>query len=255
MRVTPYIFTKGQRAFIRKYAHLPYKEIIRLSGEKYGCCFPFKDLNQYCRANGLKKTQKTIDPTMADFIRSLMPLHHAKVAAAVNAKYGTNYNRKTIGVVMFNFGIKSGLKNDGETQNINSPIGREKITFNGGQKIWVIKTAQGWKHKNRVIWEQAHGAIPLGYNIIYLDTNTENCTLENLAMVNDSVHGIMSKNGLYNVNPEITKIGITIAEHKSIIVKMAGNNLMTQFNKKRLKAAKEAETGKPKIGRPKKAAV
>ena len=37
--------------------------------------------------------------------------------------------------------------------------------------------------KHRWVWEQAHGPIPKGYNIMFRDGNRLNCSLDNLELV------------------------------------------------------------------------
>lgn len=37
--------------------------------------------------------------------------------------------------------------------------------------------------KHRWLWEQAHGAIPKGYNVQFKDGDTLNCVLDNLYLI------------------------------------------------------------------------
>jgi hypothetical protein len=70
-----------------------------------------------------------------------------------------------------------------------------------------------WQEKHRWLWEQEHGKIPAGMNIIFLDKNPLNCTLKNLAMVSKAEQIIISQHGLHFDNPEATLAGIAIARH------------------------------------------
>ena len=56
-------------------------------------------------------------------------------------------------------------------------------------------------HKHRYLWEQAHGTIPKGYNIIFKNGNTLNCCLENLVCVSNEE--LMQKNTIHRYPNEL----------------------------------------------------
>jgi len=67
-------------------------------------------------------------------------------------------------------------------------VGTEKKTSSRPGKdpgYWKVKIAEPnvWKFKHRYLWEQAHGPIPKGRALIFIDSNENNCTLENLALL------------------------------------------------------------------------
>ena len=59
------------------------------------------------------------------------------------------------------------------------PIGYERRTVDG---YWEVKVAEPnvFKAKHRILWEQHHGPIPRGTNIVFIDGNPENITIGNL---------------------------------------------------------------------------
>ena len=61
-------------------------------------------------------------------------------------------------------------------------VGYERINDDG---YIMIKVEEGKKMvlKHRWVWEQAHGVIPRGYNIMFRDGNRLNCSLDNLELV------------------------------------------------------------------------
>src|SRR5690606_36438394 len=69
-----------------------------------------------------------------------------------------------------------------------------------------------WRHKHRVIWEEANGPIPRGYVLIFLDQNKQNVTLENLALIPRSKLSILNKKGLLYDHAEFTKTGLIMAD-------------------------------------------
>ena len=75
------------------------------------------------------------------------------------------------------------------TQRPNSPTfrqpGYECVRNEKGVKIIWIKPFDGRRMmpKHRWLWEQAHGAIPKGYNVQFKDGDTLNCVLDNLYLI------------------------------------------------------------------------
>lgn len=61
----------------------------------------------------------------------------------------------------------------------HKPVGYERKTKDG---YWEVKVAEPrtFKAKHRLLWERHHGPIPKGVNIVFIDGNTDNVTIENL---------------------------------------------------------------------------
>jgi len=76
----------------------------------------------------------------------------------------------------------------------------------------------GKNAKKRESWEAINGKIPDKHVLIHLDGNGKNYQMENLACVSTSVLRVMVKNNLISDDPEITRTGIAIAEHKMAIL-------------------------------------
>lgn len=98
------------------------------------------------------------------------------------------------------------------------PVGYERITRDGYIEVKIKMRPShpscndNFKLKHRLVWEEAHGPIPEGCNIIFLDGNRQNCDLENLAIVTKAEHQQMTRRGLRSVIPQITETGIIIAK-------------------------------------------
>lgn len=70
----------------------------------------------------------------------------------------------------------------GQRPSTWKPIGSERINVDG---YIEVKVAEGkpWRHKHRVMWEEAHGPVPDGYIVSFVDGNKQNCALSNLKLV------------------------------------------------------------------------
>ncbi len=70
----------------------------------------------------------------------------------------------------------------GHTPGNHKPVGSERVNVDGYIERKVAEPNK-WECKHRIIWRQAHGDIPKGYNIQFKDGNPLNCTLENLYII------------------------------------------------------------------------
>lgn len=79
--------------------------------------------------------------------------------------------------------------------------------------IWVkIADPDVWREKHDLVWEAHNGPIPKGHALIFLDGNTLNPSIDNLALVDRYTNLLMNKNGLRYNEKEATKTGLLIAE-------------------------------------------
>lgn len=90
-----------------------------------------------------------------------------------------------------------------------------------------LKQWDRWVLKHRYVWEQAHGPIPEGMMVIFLDGNTRNCELSNLALISKEENVILNTKKLRSPNAQATKVAITVAKLNLAIsrkVKKNGNS-------------------------------
>lgn len=110
--------------------------------------------------------------------------------------------------------------NKGHTPKNYLPVGTERLTKDGYVKIKTEEGLRGWRLKHRVVWEQANGLIPKGYNIQFRDKNRQNVVLENLYLIN-RVDQLNTENSIYRYPKELSNI-----------IRLKGA-LKRQINKKR----------------------
>lgn len=88
------------------------------------------------------------------------------------------------------------------------PIGFERIR--GGKNrhpgYIEVKTAPGvWRPKSFLVWEAAHGPVPDGMILIYLDGDPMNCTLENLMLISRRENCRINRTTKRTDSPELNK--------------------------------------------------
>lgn len=97
---------------------------------------------------------------------------------------------------------------------LSDPIGTEKDT---GRHILVKisdklnkYSSMNWKQKHRLVWEEAHGPIPKGNIIIFVDRDYHNCDLSNLRCIPRKYVTMMTQGGhnYFNDGPEMIDAGI-----------------------------------------------
>lgn len=97
------------------------------------------------------------------------------------------------------------------------PVGTEVVKADG--YIWVkidnkpkVSPQVNWKQKHILLWEEHNGPVPKGHLIKFLDDNRMNVTLENLQLISRAENARMNQLGLHGENPEMTKLGISVAK-------------------------------------------
>jgi hypothetical protein len=131
----------------------------------------------------------------------------------VSKHFGRTFTKPQISNFLWREGIRYGRP--GLNVAVSKPLYSERKNH-GCILIKVAMTGtrnERWQEKHRWIWEQANGKIPKGMNIIFLDNNPLNCTLENLAMVSRAEKVKLAQFKLRSANREITLAGIAIVKH------------------------------------------
>jgi len=87
--------------------------------------------------------------------------------------------------------FKKGEKH-GAAQHNYVPIGTHRVTEDGYIERKVtddpnLVPARRWVPVHRIVWEEAHGPIPEGHAIVFLDGDPQNIALDNLRCVHRGV--------------------------------------------------------------------
>lgn len=91
------------------------------------------------------------------------------------------------------------------------PVGTE---VKKDAEYWWVKIAEPnqWRQKHILIWEAAHGPVPAGHCLKFLDGNRDNVCLENLQLISKRVNNVMNYHHLSFPEAEMTKTGIMLAQ-------------------------------------------
>lgn len=104
--------------------------------------------------------------------------------------------------------------------NASQPIGSERVDSKDGyvyvkvaeRKVDPRSAHDNWKPKHHVVWEQVHGAIPEGCNIVFADRDKRNFDPGNLVAVPRSLWSIISREGWAYNDAESLQACINLAK-------------------------------------------
>lgn len=108
-------------------------------------------------------------------------------------------------------GGEKGWFKKGQLAINHRPVGSERVSVDGYVEIKIAEPNK-WMLKHKYIWEQAKGKVPDKHCLIFLDSNRQNVSLDNLALISRAQLARMNQNKLFHSDPELTKTGVIIAE-------------------------------------------
>ena len=147
------------------------------------------------------------------------------LVAAFNQKFHTNQGYYTLKSHCIRKGFKGGTPTNKGYKNWRSaPIGTERIEHGRIRvKVSDLPTSRetkdhslNWMDKGRYVWEQHHGKIPEGHNIVFLDGNPLNCDISNLECTSTSIQGYASMT-TYGCSPELKRCAIKLKTLEKIL--------------------------------------
>lgn len=95
----------------------------------------------------------------------------------------------------------------GSAKDKQKPIGTERISKDGylERKISNARPFQRrWRGVHLLLWEAAHGPLPAGHAVAFIDGNKQNLALDNLQLI--SRRELMSRNTVHNYPKEIVDV-------------------------------------------------
>ena len=245
-------YTPEQKALLcNLYPTKSTEEIIDLYYKQYGETLTRSAVKAFAANHKLKKAEGHLTTEEIAFIKDNGAGRNTEdLTALFNAHFNKKKTVKAISALRYKHGAKSGLKtrvpNSGQFPKGHVPrnkgkkqsdfmsaeaIERTKATkFQKGQPVWnhkpigstrvnvggyveeKVAEPNKWRLKHQIVWEAAHGKVKKGQMITFLDGNKQNCSLENLTVISQSVNARLNQNHLRSKHPEVTKVAITLGK-------------------------------------------
>ena len=171
-------WTQQQLDYLRKhYADTPMTELKRRTGHaeksiwSHAAAMDLHKSKEFLQEQG-RRTSRHPNSIATRFQKGLVPMNKGKRDYEFRSREGIERCAKTQ------------FKPGNHPAN-TKPVGYERVTDKG---YILVKVSMDSKMvlKHRWVWEQAHGEIPHGYNIVFRDGNRQNCSLENLEIISRS---------------------------------------------------------------------
>jgi len=244
-------YSDEQKEFIRQNAPGKYNtEIADLFDARFGTNITERQVKYFKTNNKIKSDvprkrrspqQKLFTEEQVDFItQNVKGLSNAKLTDLVNKTFGISITVKQMKAWKKNHGLSSGLKGSegiappnkgtkgvynvggnrtsfkpGERPINYKPVGFERLDRDGYTLVKVSDVGtwnERWKHKHKVIWEQANGPIPKGHVVLFADQDKSNIVLDNLILVPQSRLSILNRKGLLFKDANLTRTGLIMAD-------------------------------------------
>ena len=91
----------------------------------------------------------------------------------------------------------------------SAPIGAEQISH--GYIIIKVAEPNSWRLKHHLVWEAAHGEIPEGYRVWFVDDDNRNFHLDNLLLISPQESGYLLSENMLHLKGDRLKSAVILA--------------------------------------------
>lgn len=153
-------------------------------------------LSIYCHAAslGLKSSKEKIIEA------GKLSCHHPNVVASQFKKGHISFNKGKKMPPEIYEKAKATMFKKGNIPHNYKPVGSERVNVDGYVEI-KVGDPNRWRLKHRVIWEEANGEIPEGYNVQFKNGNSTDVRLDNLYLISKAEQ-MKTENSIYARYPE-----------------------------------------------------
>jgi hypothetical protein len=177
-------WTEDERRILKEmYPHHTAKEVAAVLGKNTS------SVHNQARFLGVKAAKERLQQAGKE-------LSKTKKSAAARFKKGNTPANKGRKVSQETYEkIRRTMFQKGHTPVNHKEIGSERVSRDGYVEVKVAEPNK-WRHKHRVLWEQANGLIPKGYNIQFRNGDKTDIRLENLYIISRQEQ-LAKENSLY----------------------------------------------------------
>ena len=216
-------WTEDQIRYIKRIAKGNKKKtILEKVNKKFNLTLNINQLNNCMYSRGIKaRIRHTWTDEQIEYLKSIAKGTPRKaIVDKINKKFNLNLSMRQLRDCMNSRGIRNNIDKkfsakDGNRCQQEKPIGTISRWECGYTRI---KTGDNeWEFIQRYIWKKHHGEIPPGHSVIFLDGNTDNYNIENLALVNRNELMKYNSMRLNSNDIELNKTAVNLAK---LIVKV-----------------------------------
>ena len=210
-----------------------WNKLCVLYNEAHGCSIGYSAFKSHCNRD-LGLNFHYSENKKAWLKENYPKLGRVKAAEEFNRIFHENKTPAAIRIAAEKLGLRVSEERKKQISIENTrrfhPVGTI-VTKEHGEPY--LKTKEGWAPVKNILLGFHPGQV-----LAHLDGNPNNCTPENLIVINRSIFVKMAKNGFWSENPEITKTGILWCKLDDALHK-TGAVKPEYFKIPKLKVAKE----------------
>ena len=213
-----YTWTEEQIRYIKRIAKGNKKEIIlEKVNKKFNLNLNINQLNNCMNNRGIKTNAKHVwTDEQVEYLKKIAEgTPRKEIVKKLNDKFNLNLTLLQVRDCMNGRGIRNNIDKkfsakDGNRCQQEKPVGTISKWECGYTRI---KTGDNeWEFIQRYVWKKHHGEIPPGHSVIFLDGNTDNYNIENLALVNRNELMKYNSMKLNSDNQELNRVTVNLAK-------------------------------------------
>lgn len=219
-----HIWTNEQIKYLKRIASgKPKKVTLEKINKKFNLNLSLKQLNNCMSSNNIKVNIRHVwTDEQVEYLKKIAEgTSRKEIVKKLNDKFNLNLTLLQVRDCMNNRNIRNNLDTRFSSQEGGNRCQQEKPV--GTISKWEcgytrIKTGDNeWEFIQRYVWRKHHGEIPPGHSVIFLDGNTDNYNIENLALVNRNELMKYNSMRLKSNDIELNKTAVNLAK---LIVKV-----------------------------------
>ena len=211
-------WTENQIRYIKRIAKGNKKKtILEKVNKKFNLTLNINQLNNCMYSRGIKaRIRHTWTDEQVEYLKSIAEGTPRKdIVDKINEKFDLNLSMQQIRDCMNDRGIRNNIDKkfsakDGNRCQQEKPIGTISKWECGYTRIKIGDNE--WEFIQRYVWRKHHGEIPPGHSVIFLDGNTDNYNIENLALVNRNELMKYNSMKLSSDNQELNRVTVNLAK-------------------------------------------
>jgi hypothetical protein len=213
-----HIWTNEQIKYLKRIANgKPKKVTLEKINKKFNLNLSLRQLNNCMSNNNIKvNIRHTWTNEQIEYLKKIAEgTPRKEIVKKLNDKFNLNLTILQVRDCMNGRGIRNNIDKkfsakDGNRCQQEKPIGTVSKWECGYTRI---KTGDNeWEFIQRYVWKKHHGEIPPNHSVIFLDGNTDNYNIENLALVNRNELMKYNSMKLNSDNQELNRVAVNLAK-------------------------------------------
>ena len=212
-------WTEDQIRYIKRIAKGNKKKtILEKVNKKFNLTLNINQLNNCMYSRGIKaRIRHTWTNEQIEYLKNIAKGTPRKVIVdKINKEFNLNLSMRQLRDCMNSRGIRNNIDKRFSAESGGNRCQQEKPI--GTISKWEcgytrIKTGDNeWEFIQRYVWRKHHGEIPPGHSVIFLDGNTDNYNIENLALVNRNELMKYNSMRLNSNDQELNRVTVNLAK-------------------------------------------